>query len=573
MSKRMRETIARLRDCIKKDIITSVILSAAFLLYMIVIVPSGSRYCFDGACGIYFWGAHEHDALWHLALIEHAFRTWPFSMPIYAGHTLAGYNFLLDIIIYVLTLPGISASFLYFKIQPITWFVVFAYLLGRLTQAHQGGRGLARWLYFIVFFSVSFGILIRIFKHGTWLGSVGVPTMQGALGMTNPQFMWSLCVLLALILILRGSRRTWWMVGPLLFIGLGLKFYFIIPAVIFIAFYTLAAVIHRHFRSTFILLASAFLGIAAAYLMFYHGSAGGGLIWKPLELVHQIVEDKDMWYSEVMVQERYYIQQLGHMFSPRLWWIEARTIFYFLFFNFGIRLIAVVGIIGMMIAHFTRHKHLLPFVISIVVATLIPILFIQKGIWWNSIQFLYYAIFLASIVTAEFFWRVTSKLPRLLVGTVVVMLILMFLPTNIEMVHIFTRKDNVSYISDTEIEALTFLKSLPDGVVMTDAFVRRDTGMLPDIYDTAYISAFSGKQMYIANETQLTLLQIPHVSRLALLQEDACALAPLAHYVYVRKGKSAQLEPCMRTSESYMRLFDNTDVSIWQNSSRITKEL
>jgi hypothetical protein len=97
--------------------------------------------------------------------------------------------------------------------------------------------------------------------------------------------------------------------------------------------------------------------------------------------------------------------------------------------------------------------------------------------------------------------------------------------------------------------------------------------MLPDIYDTAYISAFSGKQMYIANETQLNLLQIPYTSRLALLQEDACALAPLAHYVHVRKGKSAQLEPCMRTSESYMRLFDNTDVSIWQDSSRITKEL
>ena len=124
-------------DCIKKDPLTTLILSTAFLLYMLVIVPSGSRYCMDGRCGIYFWGAHEHDGVWHLALIESAFRTIPFTFPVLIGQALGGYNYFIDIVLYLLTFLGLSASFLYFKIQPIVWFGVFSMLLyraGRLVR-------------------------------------------------------------------------------------------------------------------------------------------------------------------------------------------------------------------------------------------------------------------------------------------------------------------------------------------------------------------------------------------------------------------------------------------------------
>ena len=67
-----------------------------FFFHMLIIVPSGSYYCFGGKCGFYFWGAHGHDSIWHLAISQVSFKTFPFVAPNFAGALLYGYNFLLD---------------------------------------------------------------------------------------------------------------------------------------------------------------------------------------------------------------------------------------------------------------------------------------------------------------------------------------------------------------------------------------------------------------------------------------------------------------------------------------------
>lgn len=531
---------------------------------MLVIVPSGSRYCIDGGCGTYFWGAHEHDGIWHLALIESAFKTVPFTFPVLAGQALGGYNYLIDIILYLFTFMGMSASVLYFKIQPIVWFGVFSFLLYRAGRLVRVERDYIRWLFFFVYFSTSFGILIQWFKHQTLSGSVGIPTMQGALSMTNPQFMWSLCILLGIWIITREGKGTVYL-GLLVFIGLGLKFYCIIPASIMICWYICELFVSKQMKKAVIIMISVSMGISMAYVMFYMGGAPGGLVWKPLEIPHQMIEDKNLWYDQVMVQERYYIQQLGHMWSPKLWWIEIRTVIYFIFFNFGIRLVGVIGVALMAIFNMRNTRRFLSIILAIIACTVMPILFIQRGTWWNSIQFLYYAIFFASILTAEFVWQYTHKRNIVWAVGVAIICIALFLPTNVEIVKLFSSRNNVSYIPDEEMHALQSLRTLPYGVVLTQAFSTGDANILANNYDTAYVSAYSGKPVYVADQAQLELLGTDYKKKLATLQDAPCSLLPEVQYVYIRlNAKDQKIQKCTELPMEFIPVYKNTMVSVWR---------
>ncbi len=530
---------------------------------MLVIVPSGSRYCMNGRCGIYFWGAHEHDGVWHLALIESAFRTFPFTFPVLIGQALGGYNYFIDIVLYLLTFLGLSASFLYFKVQPIVWFGVFSMLLYRAGRLVRTEKRYIRWLYFFVYFSTSFGMVIQWLKHHTLSGSVGVPTMQGALSMTNPQFMWSLCILLGIWIIIQNRKQTK-LLGLLVFIGLGLKFYFVIPALILISWHLGGLLVSKQVKNAAIIALSTSVGLACAYVMFYMGSAPGGLVWKPLEIPHQMIEDKNLWYDQIMVQERYYIQQLGHVWSPRLWWIEIRTIFLFILFNYGLRLVGVIGVALMAMLNVRNTRRFLPMIFAIIACTVMPILFIQRGTWWNSIQFLYYGIFLSSILTADFVWQITHRRNAMWAVGIAIVCISLFFPTNAEIAQLYSSRNNVRYIPDEEIQALEPLRALPYGVVLTQAFSPGETNILADNYDTAYVSAYSGKPVYVADKAQLELLGTRYQKQLAILQKDPCSLLSEVKYVYIRLNtKDQRIQKCTELPMEFTPVYNNTMVSVW----------
>lgn len=530
---------------------------------MLVIVPSGSRYCFTGKCGTYFWGAHEHDAVWHLALVEVAFSSLPFRFPVLLGQQLGGYNYLLDFIIHIISLSGLSPSVIYFKILPVIWFGVFGYLLHQASRLIRPDRNFSRWAFFFVLFSTSFGVLIQWFKHNTLWGSVGIPTMQGALSMTNPQFMWSICVLLMIWIVVKKEKLIWTL-GMLVFLGLGLKFYFIVPALIFICYYVLSLLVSKKIRSAMTVVLSVSIGLIAAYMIFYKGGAPGGLIWKPLEIPHQMIEDKNLWYDQIMVQQRYYIQQLGHMFSPRLWWIEAKTIFYFIFFNFGLRFFGVIGAALLMIFKRKSSQQLAPFLFTIVICTLMPIFFIQRGTWWNSIQFLYYGIFFASILAAEFAWQITHKRHVVFTIGVVIVCILFFIPTNLEVAQLFGSHTGAHYIPDDEVIALRELHKLPYGVVLTQPFSAKDTNILADSFDTAYVAAYGGKQVYLADKDQLQLLGVGYEKMQETLIEDPCSLLADVQYVYIRlQARDLKLNTCTNLSKEFHLVYKNRGVNLW----------
>lgn len=138
---------------------------------------------------------------------------------------------------------------------------------------------------------------------------------------------------------------------------------------------------------------------------------------------------------------------------------------------------------------------------AISICCLIPLFFIQKGTSWNTIQFLYYALFLSNIFLTKFlvnnqkyiFWVFLSYLIPLI----------SFLPN-------YLGKTPPAAIPSKEIEALNFLKSQPKGTVLTypyDKYLKKSFPKTPlPLYayeTTSYVAAYSGQQTYLEDEMNL----------------------------------------------------------------------
>jgi hypothetical protein len=93
----------------------ALILTLGSLTLSLPMIKSGILYEY----GMGFWGPNGHDAIWHLALIEHFSRHFNLDSPILTGAQLTNYHFLFDIAVALVhritTIPNLT---LYFQILP-----------------------------------------------------------------------------------------------------------------------------------------------------------------------------------------------------------------------------------------------------------------------------------------------------------------------------------------------------------------------------------------------------------------------------------------------------------------------
>lgn len=539
---------------------TILILVVAFFLYMVVILPSGRLTCIDERCGLHFFGAHEHDGVWHVAIANASLDSYPFKFPTYARSYLSGYNFLMDYVIYLLGYLGISPWDSYFRLLPILWFAIFTFLLFIFAKASKKGTAYFPILAASVLFSSSFGFIIQLKNKSMIWGSSGTPTMQGALSMVNPQFLWSLCFLIILWLLLK-SRKFFPLTGVILFILLGLKFYSVLPAgvLLFVAFVNEVRL--KSWKDILIMTASSFAGILLAYLLFYSSNTSSGLIFSPMSLPKQIVEDPNMWHMPALVQSWYTLKESGNIFSPRLWLNSITIILIFIFFNFGIRIVAVLFDVVQLIKR-NSYFDIWVKVFIVSLSIIVPSLLIQKGDWWNTIQFLYYGIFFASVSLADVLHSIYLRNKKYFVACALVVFLLS-LPANIDIIKIFIYSKS-SYIPTAEVNILGKLKNMKDGVVMAQPFYGNNTSILADTVDTAYVSAISGKQTYMADEIQMRLLGLSYEKRMSALKSDPCSLLDGIDYVYVREQHTHNLlGECIAEEKNFKLLEKIETVKLW----------
>lgn len=533
----MRESV---RYIVKHPLLL-ILLFLAFVFHMLIVLPSGSYYCFNTACGYFFWGSHGHDSIWHLALAENAFDKIPFTLPIFSGTLLGGYNIFLDLILFVLKKLNIAPLISFFKILPILWFVFFTDASIRCARKIINTPLFVGFLLFFLFFGGSFGYLLTLYHHGTLSNSQGLLAMQSGHMLLNMQFAFSLVIMLYMLSMLITATITVKksiLLGILLFLNFGFKFYAgVISALMIGSFYLIYMIKIKSMRTLPLHILILFLSVVSSLFMFYNPmhslKSGSVLIFSPFAHVHSMIEEPALFYLKNMTNARYTLYQNG--FGPRLLAIELFSLFLYLFFNLGTRFLGLIYWVFLLCKK-KLIKTDIPLMITIVCAITIMTLFIQRGVWWNTVQFFYYALFLSNIFIARFVYMLVEKNQRSII--VIILIILLTLPISLDFIREFSRFPAPAYLPKQEIEALEFLKKQPDGIVLSSMYDKNishkweNPKPLYAYTDTAYVSAFSQKSAYIADVNQLELLNIDFRERVQETKIWKCDLIQKIDYIY-----------------------------------------
>lgn len=507
---------------------------------MLIIFPSGSNYCFNKSCGIFFWGVHGFDGIWHLAISNVSFNSFPFKAPTYFGAQMSGYNYLFDLIIHSLSLLGIPAIITYFKIFPVIWFLIFTSLLIILARKIKDTPLFISLFLFFSYFAGSFSYFFTLARdHNIW-GSSSLLSTLVVHTMSNLQFAFSLLILLTVLVIIKDQKPSFkniFILSILNFINIGIKFYGGAITSFIILFYICISLNKKTISNTlkyvFIFGVLSVLSIIFFYDPFSSIKSGAIFSFAPFALIHPITEDPSLFYNQKLTNARYFLLTKG--IGPRLILIECFNLLAFLLFYLGVRFLAFFYIVKQILKrNFDRFNYIL-LGTSLFAITLSSLL-VQKGEWWNVIQFFFYVIFILTIflsqLTEEMF---NSK--HIIIKFFAILILVLAIPTTIDVIKQYAVFPGSSYIPTQELSALQFLKNQPNGIVLTapyDKTLRFSEG-LNDLYraeDSAYVSAFTGKQSYLASFHPLGLMGINIDKRLALIKNNDCGILPKINYIY-----------------------------------------
>lgn len=497
-------------------------------------------------------------------------------MPDFANNLLIGYNYLIDLFIFFFIKLGFNELFFYFKIVPIIWFILFTWAAIIFARKIKNNTLFVAIFLIFIYFSGSFSYLLTLMHHQSILNASGLLSMPSLQTLTNIQYAFSLIILLVVLICIREKTYSWQKVLLLVscvFLCMGMKFYGGTVILTVVGVYIIGMSLKRKkikegIRNLIFLIFATCLSIIFFYNPFVSLHTGWILKFYPLSTVHPIVESTDTFYLPQLVNARYFLLSTGHI-GPKLIAIESLTLFIFIFFNFGIRIIGL-GYIGY--KAIIKKVDLFDICVSagILISLSFSVLFIQKGTWWNTVQFLYYSLFLSCIYTSLVIYKMITHKKKIMV-ILGILFILLTLPNNLGVIAFFSHFPGQSYITDREWQGLMFLKQEKSGIVYAPIdkplFPYKGTAPFP-LYahdDTSYISAFTNKQMYYADETQLNLTGIDYRGRQRKIEAHDCAIFKMIDYAYVIKAAHDKtFSVCnLIYPAGFYPLFSNQEVTVY----------
>jgi hypothetical protein len=230
----------------------------------------------------------------------------------------------------------------------------------------------------------------------------------------------------------------------------------------------------------------------------------------------------------------------------------------------------LLGLVALLQSQFRKEKKDIHIAlgIAVLIGILLPIFFIQKGIWWNTIQFLFPVYIILNIYTADFISGLKNNLIRNIVIVFIVLISLPYLFDGLKGYMFFPGK---IVLSQNEVSALNFLKKLPDGIIYTPIYKQRgdlNTIAINPLFnhvDSAYVSAYTGKQTLYSNYVQLMLLNVEYTQRKQEIEKGNCKLLSNIKYVYLHISQKNDLlfKKCIYKNKKFKRLFNNSAAAVY----------
>jgi len=547
----LKETLVYLK---KHPSLFFIIVPAAFLT-LLPFVFDGQTGCVNNVCG-FIVGTNYRDGIWFQAVAATSFKTFPFQMPNFAGETLSGYHYIPNLAAYLLSLMGIPIAVTYYKLIPIFYFFFLTTLIIHLGRKIMNKPLFVGILLFITYFGMHLSLLTSLYHFGEIRNQVLINTFQATRILESPHTAIALLIMFFILSMLyiknlNFKHRT--LISIMVFLSFGIKFYVAFSIMIFLFVFELIQAIQIKKIKPFIIHNSMYgIGALLAILIFYDpfGRSESVFIFSPFSTVHHLIESPNLFYSKQLVLARYFLYENG--WSPRLLLIEIYSAVLFMVFYFGTRILGLIDI-----AHQSIMRKIKPIEISIAVSifisTLVSIMFIQKGDWFNPIQFAVPAAFLMNIFAAKFLFNSIKK--HKMLGTILLfVVVLITFPANLFNATYLSNPGRL-VIPQDEMNALNFLKNQPEGTIFAPL----------DANDMAYVSAFTGKPTYLNFMSVLENSEINVKDRSLILTHPKTIITnSLTDYQYLPKSYelTAQLYATCAASKEHTIIFENKEVVI-----------
>lgn len=458
--------------------------------------------------GIGFWGPNGHDGIWHLSLINQLKQNIPPRNPVFAGETLTNYHWGFDLLVaYISKITLINSSMLYFQIFPFVLSILLGYLSYKLAFLLTKNHTSSILFVILNYFASSLGWIVTLIKSGQIGGESLFWSMQSASTLLNPPYALSLIILLfGLILWLKHYQEdsVWWgiVIGSLLSLLSCVKVYSAVLIGISLSFYWLISLIKTKKFSKFNFSICMSMGLLSLIILILLGVFNNVslLEFKPLWFTHSLIESVDKFYWPRLASFRY--NQNNFFFKVI---VELFLIFLFFVGNLGFR---IVGLFKYIIKYLDKKYKDFDLLILplLVVSSLIPLFFVQKGTAWNTIQFFYYFTFIINFYFALSLTKIFNK--SKIIG---VILVIFTCVGSYGTLKDYFGNPPPSNLPTSEIKALKFLKDQENGYVLTypyDKYKKNNNSTPIPLFayeTTAYVSAYSQKNVYLEDEMNLDI--------------------------------------------------------------------
>ncbi len=459
------------------------------------------------ACSMSILAYHAHDAFWHLAISEVSFRSFPPVHPIFAGELLTHYNYLYDFIIYLFSrFTGVSTLQSYFQVFPILIAVLYIATVWKIVKTFFHDTKAQLFTALFLFLGNGYAFIMTYFTSGSFIGSSlkGFPlilSIQPPTMFLNSQFALSLPIILLSIMFINSKKSIHptlhaAILGALIMTLTLLKAYAGIAMLMYaLCFYAISFC--KKPNVNFLVCIFASLGsFIFASLIF--GGGKGVFSYDPLSFIRSLFDDPNHFFRIDIALMRTTLESSGK-FSPRLVLLYASGILLFYLINFGSRLIFVFKIFDLIRKRFF-DTHTVALIVTIIGLSSIPMIFVQKGDFFNTMQFLYYGVFLSSLVVGSIYARISSTVIRTICFTVILITLIIPLIDQWK----YTSHIGFTNITSDFMDISQILKEQPNGTV----------SLFGEAAPDSRISAFSGKQLMIGDIEQLDNTFVSYSSRL-----------------------------------------------------------
>lgn len=509
-----------------KDKIFLILIILGILIQGFINFPSGYLY----NDGLHFWSSQGHDGLWHVSVMESIKRSLPPQNPGFGGELLYNYHYLVDVLMgeFYTLFPFFSSLDLYFRFFPVIFSLFIGTSVFAFVSKWKNNTRIGYLAIFFTYFVGSFGYVVTFLRNGNFLAGETVfwAAQQNTL-LGNPPHAISHGILasflLSFLLYLRERSVVWILISFV--IGSTLAGFKVSGGFVMLIGLTVATItdfVNKRKFSAVVLALLLGLSNLLTFKFMTAKDASSFLMFLPWWFIRTMVVDKLGW-MDLEFRRQHYLSKHTWNAYLRVLQLETTAFLIFLAGNLGMRIIGIVEIVKNLCykkLNILKDPLEVMIITSMLTGFIIPVLFVQKGLIYNNIQFIQYFLFLFGFYGAISTYHILSLFRKKIYKIIIMLFIIVFsIPTVIgNLVEFYGPGTKaLSKITNSELTAIKYLKdhSLENEVVLNTVFNpylkdRFKTQPWPIYawYDTPYTAALSGRASYLASE-HVTLLFYP----------------------------------------------------------------